>query len=168
MQPNQYPFHWTDERMDLVKKLWSEGLSASQIASRLGSVTRNAVIGKVHRLGLQRRKSAAYFYAAGGRERSKRIKAARPPAPPAAAKKASPLPIALFKTSPLPDPRQPLPGAPLVSFHSLDSHHCRWMHGDRYCGCTAVPGLPYCAHHARVAYQPPQVATRTAREVVAA
>ncbi|MCK5712484.1 MAG: GcrA cell cycle regulator, partial [Hyphomicrobiaceae bacterium] len=42
---------WTDDRVDLLKKLWAEGLSASQIAGRLGSVSRNAVIGKVHRLG---------------------------------------------------------------------------------------------------------------------
>ncbi|MCB1513625.1 MAG: GcrA cell cycle regulator, partial [Hyphomicrobiaceae bacterium] len=40
---------WTDERVELLKKLWSEGLSASQIASRIGGVSRNAVIGKVHR-----------------------------------------------------------------------------------------------------------------------
>src|SRR5687767_15845801 len=46
---------WTDERVELLKKLWAEGLSASQIASRLGGVTRNAVIGKVHRLGLSGR-----------------------------------------------------------------------------------------------------------------
>src|ERR1700760_961415 len=43
---------WTDERVELLKKLWQEGLSASQIAKQLGGVTRNAVIGKVHRLGL--------------------------------------------------------------------------------------------------------------------
>ena len=42
---------WTDERVELLKTLWAEGLSASQIANRLGGVTRNAVIGKVHRLG---------------------------------------------------------------------------------------------------------------------
>ena len=46
---------WTDERVELLKKLWTEGLSASQIASRMGGVTRNAVIGKVHRLGLSGR-----------------------------------------------------------------------------------------------------------------
>ena len=46
---------WTDERVETLKKLWGEGLSASQIAGRLGSVTRNAVIGKVHRLGLSGR-----------------------------------------------------------------------------------------------------------------
>lgn len=43
---------WTEERITLLQQLWSDGLSASQIASRLGGVTRNAVIGKVHRLGL--------------------------------------------------------------------------------------------------------------------
>jgi len=40
---------WTDERVEVLKKLWSDGLSASQIAKQLGGVTRNAVIGKVHR-----------------------------------------------------------------------------------------------------------------------
>ncbi|WP_333828324.1 GcrA family cell cycle regulator [Pararhodobacter sp.] len=46
---------WTDERVELLKKMWAEGKSASQIAKELGSVTRNAVIGKVHRLGLSSR-----------------------------------------------------------------------------------------------------------------
>ena len=46
---------WTDERVELLKKMWLEGRSASQIAKELGSVTRNAVIGKVHRLGLSSR-----------------------------------------------------------------------------------------------------------------
>ncbi|HEV7415806.1 MAG TPA: GcrA family cell cycle regulator, partial [Tianweitania sediminis] len=46
---------WTDERVELLKKLWTEGLSASQIAAQLGSVSRNAVIGKVHRLKLSSR-----------------------------------------------------------------------------------------------------------------
>ena len=58
---------WTDERVELLKKLWAEGLSASQIAGRLGSVTRNAVIGKVHRLGLS------------GRATTSRMKSHRPP-----------------------------------------------------------------------------------------
>ncbi len=48
---------WTDERVELLKKMWIEGKSASQIAKELGSVTRNAVIGKVHRLGLSSRNS---------------------------------------------------------------------------------------------------------------
>ncbi|MFC4625779.1 GcrA family cell cycle regulator [Daeguia caeni] len=47
--------NWTDERVELLKKLWNEGLSASQIAAQLGGVSRNAVIGKVHRLKLSGR-----------------------------------------------------------------------------------------------------------------
>src|SRR6056297_1234668 len=50
---------WNDERVDLLKKMWGEGQSASQIARELGGVTRNAVIGKVHRLGLSNRNGAA-------------------------------------------------------------------------------------------------------------
>jgi GcrA cell cycle regulator len=50
---------WSDERVELLKKMWSEGQSASQIAKELGGVTRNAVIGKVHRLGLSNRGVAA-------------------------------------------------------------------------------------------------------------
>lgn len=46
---------WTDDRVELLKKMWTDGKSASQIAKELGSVTRNAVIGKVHRLGLSSR-----------------------------------------------------------------------------------------------------------------
>ncbi|MFN3280196.1 MAG: GcrA family cell cycle regulator, partial [Tabrizicola sp.] len=46
---------WTDERVETLKRMWNEGQSASQIAKELGGVTRNAVIGKVHRLGLSNR-----------------------------------------------------------------------------------------------------------------
>ena len=53
---------WSDERVEQLRKLWEAGLSASQIAAELGNVTRNAVIGKVHRLGLSgRAKSPASF-----------------------------------------------------------------------------------------------------------
>jgi GcrA cell cycle regulator len=48
---------WTEERVAALQQLWAQGLSASQIAERLGSVTRNAVIGKAHRLGLAGRPS---------------------------------------------------------------------------------------------------------------
>lgn len=50
--------NWTDERVEKLKKLWAEGLSASQIAAQLGGVSRNAVIGKVHRLNLPGRVKA--------------------------------------------------------------------------------------------------------------
>ena len=46
---------WTEERIIELKQLWAEGQSASKIAEKLGGVTRNAVIGKIHRLGLSNR-----------------------------------------------------------------------------------------------------------------
>ena len=54
-EQGQKTMMWTDERVELLKKLWADGLSASQIAAELGGITRNAVIGKVHRLGLSGR-----------------------------------------------------------------------------------------------------------------
>ena len=50
---------WTDDRVETLKKMWGEGQSASQIAKELGGVTRNAVIGKVHRLGLSNRATSS-------------------------------------------------------------------------------------------------------------
>jgi GcrA cell cycle regulator len=89
---------WTDERVELLKKLWGEGQSASQIAKELGGVTRNAVIGKVHRLGLSNRATggtaAKTAEATGAKEKpaaaakskpeprpSPKTEAARPPTP---------------------------------------------------------------------------------------
>ncbi len=69
---------WTDERVETLKKMWGEGQSASQIAKELGGVTRNAVIGKVHRLGLSNR--------AGGAPPSQRPRKSPPPRPKAAEK----------------------------------------------------------------------------------
>ncbi len=66
---------WTDERVETLKKMWAEGQSASQIAKELGAVTRNAVIGKVHRLGLSNRA------APGGKEADEAELAAAAPAP---------------------------------------------------------------------------------------
>ena len=81
---------WTDERVEKLKELWTEGMSASQIAKVLGGVTRNAVIGKVHRLGLSNR-------GPGTGEETKeapapKAKAAAKPAPEPAAEKAEPAP----------------------------------------------------------------------------
>ena len=53
---------WTDERVEILTKMWAEGNSASQIAKELGGVTRNAVIGKVHRLGLSNRATTCLLY----------------------------------------------------------------------------------------------------------
>ena len=90
---------WTDERVELLKKMWSEGQSASQIAKELGGVTRNAVIGKVHRLGLSNRtgpgngaaaQPAAADKPARETAEAKPAKPAAKPSKPATAPKAEP------------------------------------------------------------------------------
>ena len=88
---------WTDERVEVLKKMWGEGQSASQIAKELGGVTRNAVIGKVHRLGLSNRtttgaaKPDAKAAAPSAPKKPSKPKAAPPKA---AAKVAEPAPVA--------------------------------------------------------------------------
>ncbi|MEM1006724.1 MAG: GcrA family cell cycle regulator [Pseudomonadota bacterium] len=84
---------WTDERVELLKKMWGEGQSASQIAKELGGVTRNAVIGKVHRLGLSNR-------AAGASPAKSEPKEKPAPAPKAEAKP---------KPAPKTEPARPAP-----------------------------------------------------------
>ena len=72
---------WTDDRVEKLKELWGEGLSASQIAKQLGGVTRNAVIGKVHRLGLSHRGATEPAAANSGSEaKAPEAKAAEPKA----------------------------------------------------------------------------------------
>lgn len=94
---------WTDERVETLKKMWAEGQSASQIAKELGGVTRNAVIGKVHRLGLSNRATGT-----SGKDEvetpaaaAPRVEAAPKPAEPARA--AEPKPAA-----PAPRPSAPI------------------------------------------------------------
>jgi GcrA cell cycle regulator len=90
---------WTDDRVEVLKKMWGEGQSASQIAKELGGVTRNAVIGKVHRLGLSNRAGSG---AAPTKADAKPAKAA-PKAPAAAAAKPKVEP----KTEPAIKPQPP-------------------------------------------------------------
>ena len=91
---------WTDERVELLKKMWGEGQSASQIAKELGGVTRNAVIGKVHRLGLSNRATSANA-----------AKAAEPKEKPAPAPKVEAKPKPQPKTEPA-RPAAPIEAAP--------------------------------------------------------
>ena len=158
---------WTDERVELLKKLWGEGLSASQIAGGIGAVTRNAVIGKVHRLGLS------------GRATTSRMKTHRPRprlAAPANAKRlvakprfqqiGNPALRALYQpdAEPYQQPLEELdiPMAERKSIQTLTECNCRWPIGDpqmpefHFCGKNKVAGLPYCEFHARRAFQPPQ------------
>src|SRR5215211_2405368 len=77
--PRMRGMSWTDERVEMLKKLWSDGLSASQIAAELGGITRNAVIGKVHRLGLSgRAKSPSSSAPRQRRARPSMMRVARP------------------------------------------------------------------------------------------
>ncbi len=88
---------WTDERVETLKKMWGEGQSASQIAKELGGVTRNAVIGKVHRLGLSNRAGS------GGAAATK----AAPKEKPAAAAKPTPKPATKAKPASTPPKEEP-------------------------------------------------------------
>ncbi|MEJ8563210.1 GcrA family cell cycle regulator [Yoonia sp. GPGPB17] len=80
---------WTDERVETLKKMWGEGQSASQIAKELGGVTRNAVIGKVHRLGLSNRAGSGGS-AAKPAPKEKAAAPAKPVVKPAPKPKAAP------------------------------------------------------------------------------
>lgn len=153
---------WTDERVTTLKKLWLEGLSASQIAKQLGGVTRNAVIGKVHRLGLSGR--AAPSQPARPVYKPQRLARPAAPAAPVAAPVRRPLvatavspPAAEAPTSVV---RVEEPGSATVL--TLGAHMCKWPIGDpstdgfSFCGRRTGEDGPYCHEHARVAYQPQQ------------
>ncbi len=166
---------WSDERVETLKKLWQEGLSASQIAGRLGGVTRNAVIGKVHRLGLS------------GRATTSRMKSHRPRRTAAAAnpKRLQKPRFGQLSNTPLQrlyqgDAEQPyvppveelvIPEKERKYIATLTESCCRWPIGDpqhddfHFCGKGKVAGLPYCEFHARRAFQPPQARRREAQYV---
>lgn len=167
---------WTEERVELLKKLWSDGLSASQIAAELGSVTRNAVIGKVHRLGLSgRAKNPAA--ASTPRTAAPRKAPTRSPSHPmsggqgagqsgmtrgANALAAQYAPEAETETAqePMPSEDVVIPFSERVTIMDLREYMCRWPMGDpttpefRFCGGRSQTGMPYCSYHSRIAYQP--------------
>ena len=147
---------WTEDRVGALKKLWLEGQSASQIAKQLGGgVTRNAVIGKVHRLGLSGRAAPSQPARATFRP-SRPRPAAQPTQAPSAPRRieaVQPRPAAPQLPVAMPD----LPGTATVM--TLGAHMCKWPIGDpsstefSFCGRRASEGV-YCVEHARVAYQP--------------
>jgi len=98
---------WTDERVETLKRMWGEGQSASQIAKELGGVTRNAVIGKVHRLGLSNRNAASDETAAAPAAAAAEAEIPPPPAPEPAAAPPAPEPV-----SPPPRPTPAAAAAP--------------------------------------------------------
>lgn len=134
---------WTEDRVEQLKKLWAEGLSASQIARTMGDVTRNAVIGKVHRLGLSGRATT---------NRTDRPRRATIPKPMPKPVVAEPEIVQEAK----------LQNGEYATVMTLSAAMCRWPIGDpgasnfHFCGHSTEAGSPYCAAHARQAYQPAQ------------
>ncbi|WP_062016315.1 GcrA family cell cycle regulator [Aureimonas sp. AU4] len=182
---------WTDERIDSLKRLWGDGLSASQIASQLGGVSRNAVIGKVHRLKLESRIKPP----ADALKREALLEGAVMPAAPApVAPPAAPALPRLVVSTPAPAAAAPAPRfvAPAIEMPEpeglaldtvgetrvstglveaapatrnltliqLSERTCKWPLGDplsnefRFCGNHSRDASPYCAYHARLAFQP--------------
>lgn len=150
--------YWTDKRVATLKKLWADGLSASQIASRLGGVTRSAVIGKVHRLEL-----------AGGAVETRNARPRpRKPRGDRFVKAKTEVTVAETRIS-TPEPAPPPPPQPEPepahggrrTILTLTEHTCKWPIGDvgekdfHFCGAAKSAGTgPYCEHHAKRAYTP--------------
>ena len=157
---------WTDDRVELLKKLWAEGLSASQIAGQLGGVTRNAVIGKVHRLGLSGRATTSRVKP----NRARKHKASRQSGAPRLGLFSSNS-TALRSISNNPDaPKEEpfrsqfvelvIPEDERVDLVDLKECQCRWPIGDpqdgnfHFCGKNKADGSPYCEYHTEIAFQP--------------
>lgn len=139
-------FSWTEPRVENLKQLWGEGFSASQIAAELGgwSLSRNAVIGKLHRLGLSGRGCPTQPHPPR-RQPVQRRTIAKRVIRPVAAKIEKPLILVVLSKGYLID--------------ALTDHTCKWMDGDpkrggTYCGHDTQPGSPYCEyHHGRAHYK---------------
>jgi GcrA cell cycle regulator len=162
---------WTDERVELLRKLWTDGLSASQIAGELGGITRNAVIGKVHRLGLSGRAKST----GAGVPRPRKSRSNSPML--RIGRGAIRGNTALAHAYELDAEIEPelidnvIPIAQRRTLLELNEQTCRWPVGDPgnsdffFCGGNIVSSLPYCAYHARIAYQPAADRRRDRRAV---
>ena len=161
---------WTEQQIETLKKMWGNGYSANDIAKNLGGgVTRNAVIGKAHRLKLSAGAAAsrcavdhpsktvgvvvAKINKVSGKRRS--MLRAMPPV------QASDKPAAMttIVRRPVLRPIETARRSEGIPVTKAGERHCRWPIGDprspdfRFCGCETQEGLPYCTHHARIAYQ---------------
>ena len=163
--------NWTDERVEKLKRLWAEALSASQIAAQLGGVSRNAVIGKVHRLNLPGRAKAGGSTAAN-RSAKRPAAPARPANYPArvatrpvartvgATALKDDVEVALSDLSYVPSNDVVVPISRKLALTDLTERTCKWPMGDplkddfHFCGVDASEASPYCGYHARLAYQP--------------
>jgi GcrA cell cycle regulator len=140
---------WTTERVDLLKSCLEAGLSCGQIAREIG-VTRNAVIGKIHRLGLSR-----------GRPTAGQAERPGTPTRRSATLLRRRIMRSVYADAPTPAVEDPAAGAVHCSLLDLATGRCRWPINDPgsenfcFCGNHAVAGLSYCAGHARIAYRRP-------------
>lgn len=138
---NQYTSAtWTTERLDVLRQMWDAGLSCSLIAERIG-VTKNAVIGKAHRLGL-----AAHADRGNPSGTNQHARAHRKPTERRKRSQAPRVPAKVVSTA-----HNPFIG-PGVTIQHLDRYHCRHIAGDPtwdavYCGAPVKPGVVYCDHH---------------------
>ncbi|MBB3237594.1 GcrA family cell cycle regulator [Phyllobacterium endophyticum] len=165
--------NWTDERVEQLKKLWAEGLSASQIAAQLGGVSRNAVIGKVHRLKLsgrgkststQTRSKKVNTTASGGHRSpgslghmSSRVVNRSVGATALQTEYSTDL-VAHTVTKTVTDVVVPI--SRRLELVQLSERTCKWPVGDplqpdfNFCGNDVGESGPYCTYHSRLAYQP--------------
>jgi GcrA cell cycle regulator len=162
---------WTDERVELLKKLWSDGLSASQIAAELGGITRNAVIGKVHRLGLSGRAKSASSSAPRVRKARSSTHMLRMTRGSIRGNTAL---AHAYDIEPDATPElieNIIPIGQRRTILELTELTCRWPIGDPgssdffFCGGNPVGGLPYCAYHSRVTYYPASDRRRDRRPI---
>jgi len=140
---------WTEEKVNKLKELWTEGYTASQIASTLGETTRNAVIGKAHRLNLEARAPSKQSSESGSSTTSTARKSRRGVQP--MSRKAKFQSILLDKDF---EPENP------KSLEDLTEGTCKWPIGHPneenfyFCGRKSTEDLPYCKLHALYAFQP--------------
>ena len=138
---------WTDEKVEKLKELWTKGHTASQIAEVLGNTTRNAVIGKAHRLNLEARAPSKQSGGALSSRDNRQIK--RNPAP--TSRKAKFQSILLDKNF---EPENP------KSLEELTDTTCKWPIGHPneekfyFCGRKPEGEFPYCKLHVLYAFQP--------------
>lgn len=163
---------WTEDRVEALKRLWADGYSASQIAAELGGVTKNGVIGKVHRLGLSGRVKPTAPSARKGPRRAKRpkltivesreavpevpVSGPNPEAPCAAVAPA--IEHVAETAAELPEDAFAGPSGAVDAVLSLKRGECKFPIGSPadmsfgFCGAPQVPGQVYCEHHCRIAY----------------
>ncbi|MEM1287632.1 MAG: GcrA family cell cycle regulator [Pseudomonadota bacterium] len=175
---------WTDERVEVLKTMWLAGSSASQIAAVLGDVTRNAVIGKVHRLGLSGRGKPTSTSAP--RPRKPRATSSYSSKPRRSPTRGGPVSVGATALRTNPDANvvvaldaEPavrgradlvLVGeSPQLSIQELNEDTCRWPVGDplkddfHFCGRKALENQPYCEYHCGIAFQSPAERRRERR-----